>query len=128
MSINGYTERRMGDLADGDIFQLEWQGPEWEYRGEGWYDAPGGYCGGPWHRAGYQHAWVVVKVSEQEDGQGAEAFELERVEAEAPKGWGSVETSTEESDQEAGTKQAVLFAGLGCLPGQLDLFKTDGEG
>lgn len=25
------------------------------------------------------------------------------------------------------TRQQVLFAGLDCLPGQLDLFQTDGE-
>ncbi len=30
-------------------------------------------------------------------------------------------------DPSAPTRQTVLFSGLDCIPGQLDLFATDGE-
>lgn len=79
-------------------------------------------------RVDHAQVWDMIEEGRRLLGQDNETFELERVEPQpvAPKGWGSVETETEKSDQEAGTRQAVLFSGLDCLPGQMDLFKTDG--
>ena len=39
----------LDELSENDPFRFPHSDYVWIYRGNGWYSAPGGYDGGPWH-------------------------------------------------------------------------------
>lgn len=70
----------------------------------------------------------TAKICVQCDGWGVQhGCETRNIQCKTCRGSGIVYIPTPESLTLPPAKQRVMFSGLDCLPGQQDLFPTDGE-